>query len=147
MTEPTSGHPTPLTSADALPRSKKSSFIKALGEYKEIITIIVFFLGGVLFAFGYFATKQQLTQIKCLLNANVDLIQSKMNSSSLSQIMVQNLEESGALDSKMPLNQADLIKRNKLKEGANEIGRKLAEADALTAKALSKLKSGECIAD
>jgi hypothetical protein len=34
-------------------------FLDILKEYKELIAILVFFLGGVLWMFGYFATKQQ----------------------------------------------------------------------------------------
>jgi len=144
MTERSPGQPNPPETISA--PSKQSSVIKTLGEYKELISIIVFFVGGIFFAFTYFATKQQLAQTRCLLNENVDFIQGKMDYASLSQLMVQNLEESGPLDNKTPLTPLETIKKNKLKETASEITRKLAEADALSAKALTKLKGG-CIDD
>jgi hypothetical protein len=45
-------------------------FLDILKEYKELIAILVFFLGGVLWMFGYFATKQQLTELRCWMRAN-----------------------------------------------------------------------------
>ena len=69
------------------------------------------------------------------------------DSTSLSQLMLQNLEESALLESRSTLTAAEILKRNQLRLGANDIGRKLAGADDLTARALNKLKSGDCIQD
>src|SRR5215475_6379826 len=115
MTDTISGPQPEPTSNGRSPQSSTSgsTLIKPLSEYKELISIIVFFLGGVSFAFAYFATKDQLKQMRCLLNANVDLIQSKMDSASLSQLMVQNIQDSVEFENKSPLLPADIVKKNK----------------------------------
>src|SRR5262245_7951462 len=69
------------------------SLLGTLKDYKEFIAILVFFIGGILWIFGYFATKKQLDELHCLMNANVDFIQGRMEAANLSQLMVQNIEE------------------------------------------------------
>jgi hypothetical protein len=126
--------------------SKLASFLKAAGAYKEFVALVVFFLGGVFWAFAYFATKQQLKEVQCIMNANMAFVQSRMDSASLSQLMLDNLRESAALDKASP-SPENTLKRNQLKTGAADIARKLAEADNAAAQALNKLKFGECLSD
>jgi hypothetical protein len=127
--------------------SNKSGFIAKLGEYKEFLALLIFFLGGVFWIFAYFATKEQLKTVQCLMNSNFAVIQGKLDSSSLSQLLVQNLEDTAALDRKPNLTAAEAVKRKQLKTAANDISRRLTEADTATTKALNKLKSGDCIAE
>jgi hypothetical protein len=131
------------TDATASP-SPLSSFLKLAGEYKEFAALIAFVVGGIFWAFAYFATKQQLKEIQCIVNANMAFVQGRMDSASLSQLMLDNLKESVTLE-KATLTSDEVLKRNQLKAGANEIARKLADADNATAQALNKLKSGDCI--
>ena len=126
--------------------TKLTSFLKAAGAYKEFVALVVFFLGGVFWAFAYFATKQQLKEVQCIMNANMAFVQSRMDSASLSQLMLDNLRESVALDKASP-SPENTLKRNQLKTGAADIARKLAEADNAAAQALNKLKFGECLSD
>lgn len=132
--------------ANAAPPSKLSLFVKKVGEYKEFVALVVFFLGGIFWAFAYFATKAQLKEIQCIMNANMNFIQGKMDSSSLSQLMLDNLKASAALE-KTGLTPEEIVKSNQLKLAATEIARKLADADNATAKALDKLKSGDCLSN
>jgi hypothetical protein len=41
------------------------ALLKRLNEYKELIAIIAFVVGGVLWVFGYFVTKSQFAELKC----------------------------------------------------------------------------------
>ena len=130
--------------ADAQPPSAMISFARKIGEYKELISVLVFFAGGFLWAFAYFATKQQIGELKCLLNANVNIVQGKMDSSALSQLMLDNIKRTSELEGNPSLTGDQILEKNQLKTAATEIARKIAEADTNTAKALDKLKSGEC---
>jgi hypothetical protein len=112
----------------------------------QMLDLVVFFLGGVFWGFAYFATKQQLKEVQCIMNANMAFVQSLMDSASLSQLMLDNLRESAALDKASP-SPENTLKRNQLKTGAADIARKLAEADNAAAQALNKLKFGECLSD
>jgi hypothetical protein len=128
------------------PPSKLSSFLKIANEYKELVGLVVFVVGGIFWAFAYFATKQQLVETRCILNANIAFIQDRMDSTSLSQLMLENLKESAVLE-KPNLSPDEVLKRNQLKTGATDIARKLADADNAAAKELNKLKSGDCAAN
>jgi hypothetical protein len=127
------------------PSVSKKTVLQKLGEYKEFIALLAFFLGGVFWIFAYFATKEQLKSIQCLMNANLTAIQGRMDYASLSQLMIQNFEETASLEGKPSLTAAETVKRNQLKTAANEISRKLAEAETAISQGLNKLRSGECI--
>jgi hypothetical protein len=74
MAETGSSEADPLT--DTIEQSGKfTKFFGALNKYKEIIALIVFLLGGISWIYGYFATKEQVRLVKCLMNTNIQLIQ------------------------------------------------------------------------
>jgi hypothetical protein len=62
-------------SGDAGEGKPSNRFMDALNRYKELIAIIVFFVGGISWLYGYFATKEQVRVMKCLLNTNIEFIQ------------------------------------------------------------------------
>lgn len=131
------------------PATKVSSFLKAVGEYKElaavIATVIGVTLGVTLLAFAYFATKQQLKEIKCITDANIAMIQGRIDSSAFGQLLMENQKEIAPLERKTDLTQDEILKRSQLALAANALARKIADADSFTAQALNKLRSGECI--
>jgi hypothetical protein len=102
--------------------------------------------GSILWAFAYFATKQQVKAGQCILDANVAFLQARMDSASLSQLMVENIKERAALE-KPNLSQEEIVKRTQLTTTAADIVRKLADVDNVTARALDRLKTGGCIVD
>jgi hypothetical protein len=135
--------------------SPRTTLLSVLGEYKEFITILVFFLGGVLWIFGYFATKNQLEEVhsgiknqvqelRCLLNANRDFLQGRMDSANLSQMLVENIQETNPLSQKPSLTPDEQSRLSRLKVAADDITRKLAAADNTTTQAADRLRSGGC---
>src|SRR5437763_5913751 len=54
-----------LLRPDATSPSYLEKSAKTLGQYKELIGIFVFFLGGALWIFGYFVTKTQFSELQC----------------------------------------------------------------------------------
>jgi hypothetical protein len=121
-----------------------AGLVATLKEYKELISILVFFVAGALWIFAYFATRNQLEELHCLMNANMNFIQGRMEVASLSELMVQNIGETTSLDSKQSLTADEKIRRGKLQVGAGEITRKLAAAENASAQALNKLQAGNC---
>ena len=67
-------------------------FLDILKEYKELIAVLVFFLGGVLWMFGYFATKKQLTELRCWMHANVEFVQGRMDAANLQIYLLKILK-------------------------------------------------------
>jgi hypothetical protein len=66
---------TVAVSGDAGEGKPSSPFMEALNRYKELIAIIFFFIGGISWLYGYFATKEQMRVMKCLMNTNIEFIQ------------------------------------------------------------------------
>jgi hypothetical protein len=119
-------------------------FLDTLKAYKELIAILVFFLGGVLWMFGYFATQKQLTELRCWMVANVEFVQGRMDAASLSDLSVKNIEDLTALNEKATLSADERARKRRLEIANDEIARKLAAAESATVQALNKLTSGEC---
>lgn len=78
------------TSVTSSPTGRISDVVNILKDYKELIGFFVFFLVGILWAFAYFATKQQLVELKCLMISNITIVQGKMDAANLSQLLLQN---------------------------------------------------------
>src|SRR5262249_45391437 len=119
-------------------------FLDTLKQYKELIAILVFFLGGVICVFGYFATKNQLTGLRCWMVANVVFVQGRMHAASVSNLCVYDIEDLRALNEKATLNADERVRKRRLEIARDEIARKLAAAESATVQALNKLTSGEC---
>jgi hypothetical protein len=119
-------------------------FLDTLKEYKELIAILVFFLGGVLWMFGYFATKQQLTELRCWMRANVEFVQARMDGANLSDLSVKNIEDLTALNEKPTLTADERTKKHRLEIAKDEIARKLAATESTSVAAMKKLTSGQC---
>jgi hypothetical protein len=122
----------------------KRTLLGLLGEYKELITVLVFFLGGVVWIFGYFATKKQLDELRCLFTANIDFVQGQMDSGNLSQMAVQNFQEVNPLLQKPALNLDEQTKLGRLKVATDDITRKLTTAHSTMTQAANRLRSGGC---
>lgn len=118
-----------------------------LKEFKELLAVLIFFFGGALWIFGYFATKSQIKELYCIMNANVDFIQGRLEAGSLSDLLVDNYKELKAFDVGQVLSDDDAEKVSRLELAAAELTRKLSNADTSTADALNRLRSGECSTD
>ena len=118
---------------------KKTSWLDTLKEYKEFIAILVFFLAGLLWIFGYFATKKQLAVLHCTMVENLNFIKGQMDTTNLSQLMVQNLEEQSIVSDRRDLSPAEKAKLRKLEVAREELARKLAAAQNSTAQALGRV--------
>jgi hypothetical protein len=103
------------TASHTTEQGRWSGFLKTVKEYKELITLILFFAAGAFWLFDYFATKHQVKQLQCLVNANISFLQGRMDSGSLSQLLVDNLKDSALLDMKPTLTSDETLKRNQLR--------------------------------
>src|ERR1700730_1174980 len=66
--------------------SSRGRFVAFVNDYKELMTTIAFFVGGILWVFGYFATKEEFHGLRdatssqnkimhCLLQKHVQLLE------------------------------------------------------------------------
>lgn len=136
--------PARFVEPDGRPSGRGQKFLEALKDYKEFLLILVFFLGGVSWIYGYFATKEQVRVLRCLLNTNVEFvsyqIQSKLLLDQMHQIDAERIRltalDRPSLEDKLNLHQRDvdyeLSKAN------------LARADQRTQDALHRLQTNQC---
>lgn len=130
----------------------QSPFVKWLNDYKELLSVIIFFIGGFLWVYGVFATKEQIKELKCLMNANITIINSQIDESALSQLLIENLQEQSKQKQRLPGNDVDQGKFNdvdqrkfaQLAAAALDIQNKLQRATGLRAEASQKLRANEC---
>jgi hypothetical protein len=54
--------------------SSQGKLIAFLKDYKELIATVAFFVSGILWVVGYFATKEELKTIDCLLQNHVQFL-------------------------------------------------------------------------
>jgi hypothetical protein len=74
--------------SDPLSNKPSSSFnfhqiLQTLKDFKELIGIAIFFGAGILWVGGYFATKSQLTELRCLTQEQIDLVRSESDFNSV----------------------------------------------------------------
>ncbi|WP_149339154.1 hypothetical protein [Neorhizobium sp. P12A] len=59
---------------------KGKELLSKLNEYKEIISIIVFFIGGCIWIYSTFATKVYVARIQCFLGATIQRVDNEEQS-------------------------------------------------------------------
>ena len=119
-------------------------FITRLKEYKEFIVILVFFIGGFMWIYGYFATKEQVKVLQCLTNQNITLIESRMQK----KFLFDELNQKGMELEKL-LKKADVLneERRKVIQLTNEIEiikANLKKTEARYDEAFNFLKANKC---
>jgi len=86
----------------------KRDFIAHLKQYKEFIAILVFFVGGFMWIFAYFATKESVDEVRCIADNIIILVDSRMEQ----DVFTKNLAKKG-LEHKKLSEQANLSKEEK----------------------------------
>jgi hypothetical protein len=123
----------------------RRAFVHWLGSYKELLSVVIFFLGGFLWVYGVFATKEQIKEVRCMLNANVDVINAQLEESSISQLLVDNLQEKDRLANLGQASDGDRKKLAQLTTANLDLQKKLERATTLRAEAGKKLRSHQCM--
>jgi len=62
---------------------RRGKMLAKLKEYKEIISLVIFFLGGVFWIQNQFPNKEDLASVRCLLNGYMKLTQLQIRSQEL----------------------------------------------------------------
>jgi hypothetical protein len=123
----------------------RNAFLQWLNSYKELVSVVVFFLGGFLWVYGVFATKEQIKELKCVLNANVDMLNAQFEESSISQLLIENLQEKEKFTDIREPSDGDRKKAAQLITANIDLQKKLERATALRAETTKKLRSHQCI--
>lgn len=124
--------------------TKTNIVLDNIREFKELIAVIVFFIAGALWVFGYFATKDQLSTLHCITNANMEFLQGQMDSNNLSQMLMKNMQEQHRIRTTTPEGSPDRVALIQLDIAAKDLAQKNSMANKMKTDALKVLKSGKC---
>lgn len=69
------------------------SGLEKLIEYKEFVAILVFFAGGLFWIYGYFATKNQVDRLSCVMEQNIQMLRGKMEYQYFIDLLEENKSE------------------------------------------------------
>lgn len=131
-------------------------FLTLLKEYKELATALAFFAGGILWIFGYFATKDEVhalrdatsTQNKilnCLLQTHVRLLQGEQEAKSYRDDLTYIMEELRKLNPGNSQVSGDVIREIvKLEQQRDEDTKKLNDADRAITEANEVIRFEKC---
>ncbi|ARN73958.1 hypothetical protein [Oceanicoccus sagamiensis] len=82
----------------------ENGLVNKLNEYKEFISILIFFAGGLFWIYGFFATKSQVetmregthvqvSKLNCVLEQNVKMLRGKMEFQYFTDLLEENKQE------------------------------------------------------
>jgi len=136
----------------AIDNSKPTpQFIVRLKQYKEFIAILVFFTGGFMWIYGFFATKSQVESVNdnvqvvhCLTNSSIILTETRMQKRFLLEELTQKSVELNNLLTKTDLSVAENRKLIILKAETDVIRENLMKANARHDEAYHNLKVAKC---
>ncbi len=142
-TSPLSGNETAQTpGAVRLP-----AVLAWLREVKELIALVLFFAGGVTWLAGYFATKAQVEELRCLLLTNVGMVDSQMHSKIIGDELARmgrQLEDIGDKEKLGPLSDFDKEERKRLSLDSDIAKAQYVDAEKTFAQNADKLRTNFC---
>lgn len=119
-------------------------FLTRLSEYREFIAILVFFTLGLMWIYGFFATKKQLAELKCLMTHNISMIDSQMQSTFVLDDLTANGIEQEKLAAENDLSNGDKARLVRLRNEAEVLKERLKKAHQEYEDCLDFLRSDGC---
>jgi len=125
------------------------TFTKRLGEYKELIAILVFFAGGAAWVFGYFATKREVEEFKCRQSYDIQRVESDVKKKSTHDAQVDVSQKLLELERREkagpPLTEQEKRDKSILKVTADALARDYESAEKQYDEAVQILKQHHCL--
>ena len=119
-----------------------------LKEYKEFLVILVFFAGGASWIYGYFATKAQLNEARCLLDANIEAVTHQLKKKLLYDDILLLERDLRILSDKLALGPLSNDEKTRLDNLTLDRGLKRAQLEKsiqVEQQMLNRLRRGECL--
>ena len=134
----------PHANASNPDKTLSEDFLARLIQYKEFIVILVFFLGGVMWIYGYFATKKQLDEFKCFTNINMAILRNSMLGKNIQMELIAKKEELAEVEAlKNPVNR-DKKRKVRLGHDIELLREALKLKTTQLERALNKLREDPC---
>lgn len=89
MTEATGTEAAEPNTQTPLVGDRKKTWLERVKDFKELVAILIFFGGGGIWLYNYFATKDQLNQFRCLAMTHLDILRKEKK---MERLMVELTE-------------------------------------------------------
>lgn len=136
--------PSSSSSATAAPKaaSRFSAAVATLNDYKELLTMILFVVGGVIWLYAAFATKAYVASIECLLGETIKRYNNDTISKRLSDELVDANIEMRRLEEIHPVDARAIEDIEKQKQKIDDLKshKSLADQTAKSAENLQECK-------
>lgn len=122
--------------------------LRYLSDYKELLAIVAFVVGGVLWVFGYFVTKSQFAELKCYAKNSIVTNREMIKIRDADEAIIEQsrkLDEIVDKQKTVVLNEQDRKEKVRLEQLVRKLedGRKVAQEKFNRAQA--KLEDSECL--
>jgi len=129
-------------------RKTWEALLKRLNEYKELLGLIVFIVGGMLWAFGYFATKSQFAELKCFSKNSIIVNRETVRLRDIDESVVEKsrrLEELVELQKLGNSTDKQKIERSRVERDLKKLEDSQKGLRESLSKAQSKLENSDCM--
>jgi len=136
-----------LLRLEATNPSPVEKVIKTLGQYKELITIFLFFVGGALWIFGYFVTKTQFTELQCFAKNSIVINREAMRIRDADDAIVDRSKRLEQLDERAkatPLTEIEKTEHKKIEVDLKKLETSRQAAQDKFDKAQDKILNSSC---
>lgn len=127
------------------------TLLSRLNEYKELITIVMFFLGGAIWLYSAFATKAYVGNIRCLLGATIERVDNEAQSRTIKADIVEGNTKIEQLKADLTKAQSTgaptapiIAETERLKLEVKALEKRKDKADELVANSNKRVLNGEC---
>jgi len=123
---------------------KFHSAVSHLKDLKELIAILVFFVGGAVWIYTAFATKQYVAGVRCLLASTIERIDNEAQSRELKSEIIEVGVRQHQIRSQGNLSTSDILEAEKLSAHMKELENRKALADRAVVESSARILQGEC---
>ncbi|RWO49230.1 hypothetical protein [Mesorhizobium sp.] len=125
-------------------QEKLRSLFSYLRDFKEVVAIVIFFVGGVIWLYAAFATKQYVAEVKCLLGATIERIDNEAQAKTFQAEIIEHSIRLERMQSDGPTSPNIIGDLELIKQKIEDLKTKKSLADEVTKKASQRVINGEC---
>ena len=129
---------------NALNQSPEKSLTIWIAQYKELVVVILVLVGGFSWIVGYFATKEQVEILRCLINENISMVESRMHRKILIEELARKDVEVRALADSESESEHDIEIRMRVRREVEMISDSLRFETQKYQASIDRLRSGAC---
>lgn len=125
-------------------QGKFRTAVSHLKDLKELVAILVFFIGGAVWIYTAFATKQYVAGVRCLLASTIERIDNEAQSRELKSEIIETGVRQQQIRNRGSLTAVDIVESETLSAHMKELEGRKALADRSVKESSERILQGEC---